>query len=559
MYAMFRNQGAASRPRMTTEDLEDLVVHMIRVRPVFDEARRLMKMSDWAYDDERHYLMIVDCLFRLAEEGKYSGGEIPYLALHGEVCKAFVDDPILAKSTHLINDIVGRPQDAEPHRGLLHFAYKEIDPADLSTSYGLDLLQRFLRERQVFDAARRVIDGSTGRTVGNFGQILSGLGSIDQAIGAIGSNPIQTFLPEDWKPNPIRTSSTGIDWLDKLIGGQAARDVNGLLGPFGGGKTTLAIQLAVSRARLLRGARFLKQPGFERPRVVVYAGYEEDIDPDIRARATCFGARIDKDRLEALESFSELSRTGQLLPYELEQYKRMKAKPEEMLGEYERLMLAREEFNHGLYFMDMKNDGRGQGWIPELASQLERAKTRYGWEQIDTVIVDYTKVMVRRHLKTQKVDIDRNLRHYINDTPMSAKLEIAERLGCTVWLLHQLSGESNQRSPVAELSHAHSGEAKDFAENLVNCVVLGVKDVGTQVSRVFYTKGRRSKNSGGCTLVRTDGQFGRLLPAADDFMVSPDQKRITSRSLHNQIHGPTIPAAPQISEWDFAGNGEEDE
>lgn len=558
MYAMFRNQGAASRPRMTTEDLEDLVVHMIRVRPVFDESRRLMKTSDWSYDDERHYLLVVDCLFRLAEDGKYPG-EVPYLALHGEVCKAFADDPILSKADHLVVDVVGRPQDAEPHRGLLYFAYKELDPADLSVDYGLDLLQRFLRERQVFDAARRVIDGATGRTVGNFGQILGGLGVVDQAISAIGSNPVETFLPEGWRPNPIRTTSTGIDWLDRLIGGQAHRDVNGLLGPFAGGKTTLAIQMAVSRARFLRAARFLKLPGFERPRVVVYTSYEEDIDPDIRARSACFGARIDKDRLEALESLAELSRTGQLFPYEHEMYKEMRVKPEEMIGEYERLLLAQEEFNHGLYFMDMKNDGRGQGWVPELAAQLERAKSRYGWEQIDTVIVDYTKVMVRRHLKAQKLDIDRNLRHYINDTPMTVRLEIAERQNCTVWLLHQLSGEANQRSPVAELSHAHAGEAKDFAENLTNCLVLGVKDAATQVSRVFYTKGRRSKNSGNAALVRIDGRLGRILSADEDYMVAKDQKRITSRSLHNQIHGPATPAAPQISDWDFAAGGEEDE
>jgi hypothetical protein len=380
---------------------------------------------------------------------------------------------------------------------------------------------------------------------------------IDQAIGAIGSDPVYEVLPQIWIPRPIQQSTTGVKWLDRLIGGQSPRDVNGILGPFAGSKTTLAVQIAVERARFLRTAHFFHDPNHPVLGRVVYASYEEDVETEIRLRSISCAARIDKSRLDNLKSLDELSRKGQLRDYEIAMYKNMKSPAEEMDGEYERLLKAREEVGHNLHLMDMKNDGRGQGWIPELAAQIQRAMARHGWEKIDTVIIDYTKLMVRRYLKSQRLEIDRNLRHYINDTPMTAKLEIAEPLDCTVWILHQLSGDANRRSPKATLSHADAGEARDIAENMVNCVVLGVKDSLTQISRVFYTKGRRSEKSGTDSLFRTEGGLARTVGADEDFILVKDQ--FVQKSLHNTIHGPAAPDEAPVSTWEYDGDEDEDE
>jgi hypothetical protein len=559
MYAKYGSDAVPDQPRMGTEDLEELVVHIIRVRAVCDEARRLMKLADWSYSDERHYMLLMQVVFELCESGDYISGDIPYPALHSAACQTYAADVHLQRyNPHLITDIVGRPEDPEPHRGLLHFAYRVVDPIDLSVEYGINLLQRFLRERQVYDATRKLLDSATGRVVRDFGKVLTDMSVVEQSIAAIGSDPVRISIPEIWIPNPIKLTSTGIPWMDRFMGGQAARDINLLLGPFAGGKTTIAVQLAVERAKLIQALHHLGDPDFAGPlRKVIYVSYEEDVEIDIRPRVMSCAGRIDKKTMESLVSLDSLSRRGALKPYELAYYQSTNVtNPDEMVGEYERLMEARQLVGQNLYLFDMKNEGRGKGWVPELAAQIERAKDRYGWNQIDTIIIDYVKVMVRRHLLHQRMDVDRNLRHYINNTPFMLKTELAERFGCTVWALHQLSGEANKRSAAADLSHADSGEARDIAENAVNCMVLGVKDSQYGVSRVFYTKGRRSENSGKHTFIKTDGALGRTLDAESDFMVSAG--KIVSKSLHHQIHGPESElAAPAVSTWDLPDEEED--
>jgi hypothetical protein len=142
---------------------------------------------------------------------------------------------------------------------------------------------------------------------------------------------------------------------------------------------------------------------------------------------------------------------------------------------------------------------------------------------------------------------------------MVAKMDLAERFGCTVWLIQQLSGDANRRSAAARLTHADAGEARDFAENLVNCMVFGVKDGETGACRVFYTKGRRSENQGTDTLIGLDGGFGRTVSAAGSYRVHND--KIVQARLFNEIHGepPKVAAGPPIAPWNPYANTEGDE
>ena len=98
----------------------------------------------------------------------------------------------------------------------------------------------------------------------------------DRAVEAIGSDPFQIMLPENWVPTTIDTTPIGIKWADELMGGQAPGDVNGILGPFGGGKTMFAVQLAVERAKLCMAWHVHGDPGHGRLKQVIFASYEED-------------------------------------------------------------------------------------------------------------------------------------------------------------------------------------------------------------------------------------------------------------------------------------------
>ena len=560
MYGKFGGGGIQDEPRMTPVELEELLVHIIRVPAVYSEARRFVESDDWDPHAERHYRIMIDGLFKLGDTKLYVVGNIPYVAVYTEVRRILDDDPMLRDASHMINDIVGRPGDPDPYNGLLYHAYKTVEESDLSAQYGLTLLKKFLRERQVLDKVRRVIDGAGGRNVTGFGSILSKITIKDRAVEAIGSDPFHIMLPENWVPTTIDTTPIGIKWADNLMGGQAPGDVNAVLGPFGGGKTMFAVQVAVERAKMCMAWHVHGDAGHERLKQVIFASYEEDVDRDIRPRVMSCAAHIKKATLENLRSLDELSRKGNLLPYEVAMYEMMKVKDDDLKdGEYERLQKAHLQVGKNLQMMDMRGNGRGSGWIPELASYIERQQQQHGWV-IDTVIIDYTKIMCRRHLKAQDKDPDRALRHLINETPMTAKMDLAERFGCTVWLLQQLSGESNTRSPTAQLNHAHAGEARDFAENLASCLVFGVKDGPSGCCRVFYTKGRRSENQGKDILVFLDGGFGRTADAAGNYKLVPG--KIVQAHLYNEIHGDPAkadPAAPPIATWNPYEGTEGDE
>ena len=542
--------GIHDEPRMTPAELEELIIHIIRVPAVYSEARRFIEPDDWDLHSERHYRILVDCLFKLVNTKLYTPGEVPYVAVYNETHRVMLDDPLLRDAQHMINDIIGRPTDPDPYNGLLYHAYQGVDEDDLSAQYGITLLKKFLKERQTLDKVRRVLDGAGGRNVAGFGGYLSKITLNDQAIDAIGSDPFHVMLPENWVPTTIETTPIGIKWVDDLMGGQAPGDVNGLLGPFGGGKTMLAVQMAVERAKLLMAWHVHGDPGHARLKRVIFASYEEDIERDVRPRVMSCSAHIKKITLEGLKSIEQLSRKGHLLPYELAMYEMMKVTdPDLMDGEYERLMKANSQIGANLQLMDMRKAGRGTGWIPELAAYVERQQQQHDWA-VDTIIIDYTKIMCRRQLKAQDKDPDRHLRHLINETPMVAKMELAERFGCTVWLLQQLSGDANRRSPTATISHADAGEARDFAENLVSCMVLGVKHGESGCCRVFYTKGRRSENQGTDTMITLDGGFGRTASATGDYKIV--NEKIVKANLFNEIHGEPAKAGaagPPIAAW----------
>jgi hypothetical protein len=52
---------------MTPVELEELLVHIIRVPAVYSEARRFIEIDDWDPHAERHYRILIDGLFKLGD------------------------------------------------------------------------------------------------------------------------------------------------------------------------------------------------------------------------------------------------------------------------------------------------------------------------------------------------------------------------------------------------------------------------------------------------------------------------------------------------------------
>jgi hypothetical protein len=188
MSGIFSGGGTPDEPRMTPTELEELLIHIIRVPAVYSEARRFFDDDAWDLYSERHYRILLDGFFKVADTQLYANGDIPYLAVHNEVHRVMADDPMLKDAQYMINDIIGRPSDADPHIGLLYHSYKGVDEDDLNVPYGLVLLKKFLHERQVIDKVRRVLDGAGGRNPTGFDAVLAKALETAAAIATIGQD-----------------------------------------------------------------------------------------------------------------------------------------------------------------------------------------------------------------------------------------------------------------------------------------------------------------------------------------------------------------------------------
>ena len=54
-------------PRLSPDELDELVIHIIRAPAGYSEARRFIEVDDWVPHAERHYRILIDGLFKLGD------------------------------------------------------------------------------------------------------------------------------------------------------------------------------------------------------------------------------------------------------------------------------------------------------------------------------------------------------------------------------------------------------------------------------------------------------------------------------------------------------------
>jgi replicative DNA helicase len=241
---------------MTPVELEELLIHIIRVPAVYTEARRFIEIDDWDPHSERHYRILIDCFFKLGDSKLYPVGGIPHVAIDTEARRMLEDDPMLQDTRFLINDIVGRPTDPDPYNGLLHHAYKGVAEDDLSMQYGLTLLKKFLQERQVMDKVCHMIVSAGGRNVIGFAALTAKIVVDKNAlIEAVGQVVAVSLADRRQRLVARLEAARGKAWLG-LQTGMVELDerTDGLRGLIvvvaapGVGKTAMAVQIAVGVA-----------------------------------------------------------------------------------------------------------------------------------------------------------------------------------------------------------------------------------------------------------------------------------------------------------------------
>lgn len=523
--------------RLTTAEVEDLFLHLLRDREVFEEAKQYVLPEHFDPDTETPMLLLWTTLVEVWD----IHGAIRYRTLMAAVRTAIEEDGgdtlTRRNADYLVTESNERDQ-----AGFLHYALTHVQESELDTQTGMALLRRFLEERAIVDRLQELAKlRDQGGIPVTYADILETIRDDRDRIAQVGQSTGSEVIPMDWAPTPVVGIKSMVESFDRFMpNGQPLGGVMGLLAPMGVGKTTSAVQLVVATARYLQ---YLHDECGEPLQLCVIVTYEEPIER-LRNRIIACAAQVSKTTLDTAGSWDDFAPTGKPKAYE----KRLQMDAAYMdesgraLGERERIEVARQWVNRNIRIIDhsgLGGDGklvtRGDGYVPELVAALQRLRRETGME-IAQLVLDYMGKMIDRHFRRNNVDYNM-LRHWIRGCPDEIRMKIAEPLKCAVWLLHQLSGENTKKGATARLHHSDAAEGRMFAENMHYCFVIGNKDERTRASLLHCSKDRDTGNENKRTIVELDGEMQTLISREGQLAVDNISERIQDVSDMRRMGG----------------------
>ena len=378
----------------------------------------------------------------------------------------------------------------------------------LNYESGFELARQFLRERGIIDKFLthcKELDSLKGWVRTDAADVLKKYADEAARVEALTTEiEIQPLMPElsVFKPDDrTKIVPTGIPWIDARIDdGQRYGEVNGLFGPTGAGKTTLGCQLFISNIR--EAASDLKSG--KDNRFCVFYTYEQSATEVRQEKLISCACHIKRDRVKTGTDFEKVfTRGSERQPYE----------QRSQLSEYERYYSEMTTFNNHGFIRNMsgvpdlgdseelkkRKMHAGEGGIDEIVHDLE-SLIRQRWEKdhvkqgVRAVFIDYMGLVIERQYKEADKDYRWNAMHTFGN---EVRMKIAGAFDCTVWLLHQMSGTANDKSPTTPLAHTDAAGCKSLADNMANCLCLGRKDKDTGCLFLNFSKTRHSGNSAG--------------------------------------------------------------
>lgn len=424
--------------------------------------------------------------------------------------------------------------DEQPGTGLINDIYTSRATEVLDPDAIKSLLKKFLQEREVFDPLQRFIASlGTGSVPSSVDKVISQLQTSRDKIEGLGVDPVEDVFTSSWEENAIVQVPTGLTFLDNSMdGGPGLGEVIVVLGPTGGGKTLMAIMVAVNGARYQNEKAAKGEPaGYW-----YYFSYESPIKPDIRRRVMSYAAQIHhNETLKSLTSLDQLSTSSNLKEYEKTKWKDVIKANGFAPGERERYQEQTAELGDRLKLVDMSgiiNPGVGAKGIDEMVRVLQTGANR-GQSPVG-VVIDYAGLVVERYMaaKGEKVE---NEFAYLNRFVNNVRVQIASRFNCVCWVLHQLHGEAGAASPTARQHHSKARGARNFADNANFAFNIGTKDESNNCCIITCTKHRRSDSVNNPPVVMIDGPFGTMTPADAKYALDSSQNKIVDRNMRNMV------------------------
>jgi hypothetical protein len=534
------------KPKLTSQQIEYCLLHMLLVPELFDYARQHLRPSDFSQASEMFYATLWDCVLTVAAR---NGGKLP------EQLETVLQME-LADRLNKPREFGLSPEDTRFLMRLWAWIFG-FDRSKLDPEFCKGLLQDLIIERTVLNQMGREI--GTYREVGRPVDILGSLEQYHrklQIIMADATSAGATAFPINYKPKKLGKFPTQITWLDVFMnGGQAPGEVYVLLGPTGLGKTTISINITVETARFWN--EMLAAGKIGKRKVSCFFSWEQDLER-LRYRFWSYAAKIDSARLEAYaDEVVQLSTMGQLQDYEKELYASdIKDKGiENVRGEFERLRDATIELNEGVHIFDFSgaadNPHVGEGGMDEVVNALN-ARVKEGYE-IGVVVLDYANACVRKFLSARGEDLA-NMRLHLGNFCNEARFKIALPFNCPVWILNQLNTEANRRAPTAQQHHSYASECGNFAENAWFAFVFGTKDKANNTCQLFCTKERRAKGDRPPAVLKIHGNICTMEDVANTYAADTTTRSIIPKSMARTRSDPTAMRARVDGERPGASN-----
>jgi RecA/RadA recombinase len=441
-------------------------------------------------------------------------------------------DSFVTFSTEEFNLLV-RP-DAE---GLLyHITHPAIDVEfnAPNLALGRNILQKFAEERLVHAPLLEFLNPSRypgSHVPDNLGGFLDLLETQRSQLTTVKQIPLVDVAPavgSHLEPAQILVRS-GSELIDQPLGGQVRGDVNGIIGPTGGGKTTLGLFLAVQAAKQCAIDAAAGGPADE---CSIYVTIEEAA---IRLRPRIWSAccDIDRARLTAMNGdWSYLSqRGGPYQDYELQD----QGNQTDILSETERYEMWRPTLANNFKLLDLSGSfaypDAGEGYIAEIVSYVSRLSV-----PIRSLFIDYAGLLAERYCAAKGLDVDEYQRLLKNFGNL-CKSKIAERFQCTVWGLHQLKSDLGNASAARLMSHVDAEGSKAFATNMANCACLSPVDKNTGVRMLNWSKTRGHDTVNlQPMMLRIDSRFAKINNVSNLYVRPPSGGRIMTVAEYAAAH-----------------------
>jgi hypothetical protein len=358
-------------------------------------------------------------------------------------------------------------------------AIYSADPLQLDPQYGKTLIKAFLGRRFI-EAVGQL--GATQTDATKVYELIDGEYRKRHVVDMYEIDPFDinenTSFGEQREP-------LGTPVIDMLMsGGTFPTDVLGILGPTGGGKTTLALQIA-------GGCALRKQH-------VLYFTYETSPD-ELRPRLVSCVGRISRDKLEG-KHFSDLD----------DQTKDAVRKASDACRQYIALL-----------------DRSSEGWSPIEIEERLKQSINVG-QKPRLVVIDWLWIAVSR-AAGESDRRGRPERQFLNDLLDSFK-GMAVKYKVNFLILQQLSTAQAKQSPGRKPQWFNSAEAGSFAWLLSYCFAIGTADANGYC-HIVGSKARHAKKQD--TVARMMGEYNRFDLVDKDMEFKKGRGFVSADKVHS--------------------------